>query len=737
MRSRTPEQQQKLNKQLLKHVKKGNAEKVWAALTKGADINATTKSGNTALQLATKRKLSSMVALLNHHIQMTTTIAQTPPAQPPEIEHPAKAIIEDVKPDTASLAAPLAVAQAQPSIPVINNAQLMEKEKGVELRGFTPLHYAAQDGDDATVLSLLRNRFYPNVTCGETGQTPLFIAAKFGHARVVKILLEHGASEDILDNQSYTPLGIAIKNKRTDVVKILRAGKAAPIVDAVSVDQMHTLLKNNQYHELEEVFIRDKNARGLFDVTSPLCDAVEIGSTEMVDMLLRHGAPLNKISFNVPDYTPLQLACSKGLFDIAAILISHGAEVGIENANGETAQGIAKKQDRIAALYLFDRDEWRLESLVKAVKYGTLDEVAKCLEVCPNFRKGPISYNGNGLLHFAAARGDVSICQFLINSGLPVDEKNSDHASPMALALQAGHDDVFMLLHEKGARLPYMPNQYPRFLDYYHVDVLMKHKALAFLFAEWVQYPECLRHISELTTIFSKVDDRLVAKLIFAFQHRSNPLPADAMKHMQLWCKGKIKKDGGIIIKTHLLNSIKEIPDLNERLRVCELALRKPEDNLLSFVVNVKKNILDPRECDTVKEVKLLAEATRQQLQDQGKVVVAVSPEDEAALADCQDEMNVVLESSSTPASVPQDGMHNNNNEYPSLSALVRHSHFAPAPESVMPLYPELPPPAYSTLLPQGYAVMPPPPSYESLLEENEVREGEDGNIRFVARSGQ
>ncbi|EGZ08415.1 hypothetical protein PHYSODRAFT_436347, partial [Phytophthora sojae] len=57
--------------------------------------------------------------------------------------------------------------------------------------------------------------------------TPLFVAAACGHATVAKLLLDFGASTNVVKNDGVTPLTIASMNGHDDVVTILLEGGAS------------------------------------------------------------------------------------------------------------------------------------------------------------------------------------------------------------------------------------------------------------------------------------------------------------------------------------------------------------------------------------------------------------------------------------------------------------------------------------------------------------------------------
>lgn len=92
---------------------------------------------------------------------------------------------------------------------------------------FPPLHTAAMDGDAKKVKKLLDEG--ANVNEWSTG-TPLLWASTKGNLETVKLLAERGADLDMRFKIGHSPLGNAVKENKTEVVKYL-------IIQGASVDE--------------------------------------------------------------------------------------------------------------------------------------------------------------------------------------------------------------------------------------------------------------------------------------------------------------------------------------------------------------------------------------------------------------------------------------------------------------------------------------------------------------------
>ena len=101
-------------------------------------------------------------------------------------------------------------------------AQLIALNADVNKPGWTPLHYAATTSQLATVRLLLDNYAYidaesPNQT------TPLMMAAKYGNAQTVQLLLEAGADVQLKNALGLTAFDFAHQSERLDSADLISA----------------------------------------------------------------------------------------------------------------------------------------------------------------------------------------------------------------------------------------------------------------------------------------------------------------------------------------------------------------------------------------------------------------------------------------------------------------------------------------------------------------------------------
>ncbi len=103
--------------------------------------------------------------------------------------------------------------------------RLIERKAEVNKPGWTPLHYAATNADEASLAMtrlLLEHHAYIDAE-SPNGSTPLMMAAHYGHPSVVKLLLEEGADPLLKNQQGLTAIDFANRAQRAESADIIAA----------------------------------------------------------------------------------------------------------------------------------------------------------------------------------------------------------------------------------------------------------------------------------------------------------------------------------------------------------------------------------------------------------------------------------------------------------------------------------------------------------------------------------
>jgi len=125
---------------------------------------------------------------------------------------------------TAKDESPLMLASLRGHVDLVK--KLIARGGDVNKTGWTPLHYAATNGHLEIMNLLLENHAYidaesPNKT------TPLMMAAQYGNAAAVRLLLEAGADATLRNQLGLTAIDFANKANRSDSAELIAASRRA------------------------------------------------------------------------------------------------------------------------------------------------------------------------------------------------------------------------------------------------------------------------------------------------------------------------------------------------------------------------------------------------------------------------------------------------------------------------------------------------------------------------------
>uniref|UniRef100_A0A3Q4I4A5 E3 ubiquitin-protein ligase MIB2 n=1 Tax=Neolamprologus brichardi TaxID=32507 RepID=A0A3Q4I4A5_NEOBR len=234
---------------------------------------------------------------------------------------------------------------------------LLQANSSVEVKdedGDTALHYTAF-GNQAEIARLLLSKGANVNLLNNSMCTALHIAVNKGFTDVVRVLTEHSADVNLQDSYGDTPLHDAIAKDFRNIIEIL---SMVPNIDFTQQNHRgfnllhHAALKGNKL-ATEKILAR---ARQLVDVKkedgfSALHLAALNNHKDVAEILIKEGRCDINIRNN-RNQTPLQLAVTQGHTELVQLLVDEGADVNMEDEDGDTAMHVALLRPQLANVML-------------------------------------------------------------------------------------------------------------------------------------------------------------------------------------------------------------------------------------------------------------------------------------------------------------------------------------------------------------------------------------------------
>jgi len=282
--------------------------------------------------------------------------------------------------------------------------------------GFTPLMFAAQQGDADSTRFLIKAGAKVDDAQPKSGLTPLIVASAMAHPEAVDLLLEAGANPNARDVNGYAPLH--------KVVRDSDYGIDMDTKDAV-LKIVKSLLKHGADPNLR---MQQDKAKLAAEIKAGANAFYGKRTTVTVTEIVLSGA------------TPILLAAETNNLDVIKVLVENEADPNIPTEQGTTAlimaMGAGTDVQRM-------REPEERGMAVKTAAY--LIEHGANVNAAGQFGWTP--------LHAAAYQGLNDSIEYLVSKGAKIDQKDNFGQTPLSISMS-------VLTKEIGARRLQIPRRY-------------------------------------------------------------------------------------------------------------------------------------------------------------------------------------------------------------------------------------------------------------------------------------
>ena len=338
-------------------------------------------------------------------------------------------------------------------------------------KGSTLLHAATETNQMIVMQYLLDHGIDINAVDHE-GNTALHVAVQNGCIDAVHLLLNSGASDGVLNSAHDPPLHIAVRSANLALVLAFLEHPVNILVRGIrNCTVLHIIAELDNVEMLKAVYgslLFEKylsESRNFFvrvvdnDSRTPLHVAARKGSYRVLELMISKGLELGSVfhALDKENCTFVQHAVESGNIIVVEILLRHGAPLTLAKGNMLPPLHLACRQDRYDMVQLMVEQRGP-EILQIRDGQGRTALHHSCTGVCG---EGLVSYlfeqgaeldaqdnNGNTALHTAIISGNVSAAEELLKRGSNPSIQDSNGQNCLHHAVLHNRQEILSFLLE-------------------------------------------------------------------------------------------------------------------------------------------------------------------------------------------------------------------------------------------------------------------------------------------------
>ena len=291
------------------------------------------------------------------------------------------------------------------------------------------------------------------------GSTPILLASWKGHLEVARRLLMAGADPDVPNNGGRTAITWAHRNDNTALVQILIShilanNKSSDNDGKCLSNSIDSAIKEGgKFNDLVKLIVSScPNSADAF-----VKIAAEHNNYPMVEFLVTKGADPDFVD-DSDRKTPIMICAENGAFKSVDFLITAGAQIGNQDVEGMDALMHASSEGKLASVAtLLERGaKWdgiknnngqSAKDLARINKHQTVADLLRLFE----FSNNGAQPQYKPILVACASTGHQTICQMILDRGMPVDATNDEDKTALMSSAEAGESNIVRMFLERGA----------------------------------------------------------------------------------------------------------------------------------------------------------------------------------------------------------------------------------------------------------------------------------------------